>query len=159
MEIHREYLPEEQYTEFLANMPEICVEVVLQHREAVLLARREIEPAKGEWFWPGSRLYKGERTRQAAHRVAREELGIEIELTDLFGVYSHFWDRSAQSPDVSRHTVNVVYRARPVEDEHRIKLDGQHDEYRWLDELEPDLHEYVRTYVEDGDLLSSRVDE
>lgn len=155
MEIHDVYLPEELYTEFLANKPEATVEIVLQRRGAVLLAKREIEPAKGEWFWPGSSLYKGEPTEEAAHRVAREELGIEIELGDLLGVYSHFWDRSAQSPDVSRHTVNVVYRAEPVEDDPRIRLDDQHSEYRWVDELEPGLHEYVRTYIEDEDLLGS----
>ena len=155
MEIHDVYLPEELYTDFLTNMPETCVEVVLQHQGAVLLAKREIEPAKGEWFWPGSRLYKGEPTEEAAHRVAREELGIEIELEGLLGVYSHFWDRSAQSPDVSRHTVNAVYRASPVAENPQIRLDDQHAEFRWLDELEPDLHEYVRTYIEDGKLLDS----
>ena len=153
MKLHDVYLSEELYTDFLTHMPETCVELVLQHRGTVLLAKREIEPAKGEWFWPGSRLYKGEPTEEAAHRVAREELGIEIELESLLGVYSHFWDRSAQSPEVSRHTVNVVYRARPVEDDPRISLDDQHGEFRWLDDIEPELHEYVRTYIEDGNLL------
>ena len=36
----------------------MCIEVVLEADAGVLLAKREIEPRV--WFWPGSRLYKGE---------------------------------------------------------------------------------------------------
>lgn len=156
MEVHDERIPEERYAEFIANMPEVCVEVVVERDGAVLLARRTNEPAKEEWFWPGSRLYKGEETGEAAHRVAREELGIAVQLDELLGVYSHFWERSAQSDDVSRHTVNVVYRTSPADPDPGIELDDQHDDYRWLDEREPDLHPYVQQYLADADLPAAR---
>lgn len=149
MEVHDEFVPEDLYADFLERMPEVCVEIVVEQDGAVLLALRDIEPAEGEWFWPGSRLYKGEQTEAAAHRVAREELGIEVEIRGLLGVYSHFWDRSAQSADVSRHTVTVVYRATPTDPDPNLSLDDQHADYRWLDEPEPDLHEYVRRYLTD----------
>lgn len=152
MDVRDELLPEEQYAAFIEHMPEVCVELVVERDGEVLLARRENEPASGEWFWPGSRLYKGEETDAAAHRVAAEELDIEVELDGLVGVYSHFWERSAQSEDVSRHTVNVVYRATPTDPDPDVTLDEQHGDYRWLAERNSDLHEYVLQYLDDAGL-------
>lgn len=147
MEVHDEFVPEDLFAEFLERMPQVCVEVVVEYEGSVLLALRENEPAKGEWFWPGSRLYKGEETEAAARRVAREELGIDVEPRELLGVYSHFWDRSAHG--VSRHTVNVVYRVSPVDPDPDVTLDDQHADVRWVDESDPGLHEHVRQYLAD----------
>jgi len=54
-------VPESLFGRCLDRLPQICVEPLLVHDGAVLLARRTNEPAAGEWFWPGGRLYKGER--------------------------------------------------------------------------------------------------
>jgi colanic acid biosynthesis protein WcaH len=150
MQIHDEFIPPEDYARIQSRVPEACVEVFLEHDGVVLLVRRTNEPAKGEWFWPGSRLYKGETLEAAAHRVAREELGLEVELTGQLGVYEHFWDTSAVEGVDTRHTVNVVFRATPVEDEFEITLDDQHDDVRFLSAPEPGLHEYVRRYLGDA---------
>ena len=151
MEIHDEYVPEDLFAEFTGRMPQVCVEAVIRMEGGVLLTRRTNEPAKGEWFWPGSRLRKGEHLEDATRRVAREELGIAVDIVERFGVYEHRWERSAEGP--SRHTVNVVYRATPVAETPTITLDDQHSDHRILTEFDPDLHEYVRRYLEDGDLL------
>lgn len=150
MQVHDEFIPTEEYARIQRRVPEACVEVVLEHEGAVLLVRRTNEPAKGEWFWPGSRLYKGETLEAAAQRVAREELGLEVELTGRLGVYSHFWDTSAVEGVDTRHTVNVVFRAGPVADEFELTLDDQHDDFRFVSGPEPGLHEYVRQYLRDA---------
>lgn len=135
-------------------MPEACVEVVVEHDEGLLVAKRTNAPAKGEWFWPGSRLYKGEETTEATHRIAREELGIDIEIDDLLGVYSHFWPTSPVGDGPSRHTVNVVYHVRPATADFDIVLDDQHEAYRFLSKRTPDLHRYVQLYIDEHDLLN-----
>lgn len=145
-----EWIPEEQFAAFVASMPQVCVEVFLETGRGVLVAKRANEPARGEWFWPGSRLQKGERLEEAAHRVAAGELGIEVDLRGRLGVYEHFWETSAVPGSPSRHTVNVVFRAEPVEEPPAIELDDQHSEYRYLDRIEPDLHDYVRRYLADS---------
>lgn len=145
-----DWIPEELFAEFVATMPQACVELFLETDDGVLVARRANEPAEGEWFWPGSRLLKGERLEEAAHRVAEEELDVEVDLTGRLGVYEHFWETSAVVGSPSRHTVNVVFRATPGEAEPEIELDDQHTEYRFLDEVEPGLHEYVQKYLEDS---------
>ena len=148
------HVPEETYADFIEHFPTVCVEVVLAHDGGVLVAKRANEPVRGEWFWPGSRLYKGEELEDAARRVAREELGIEVELDEQLGVHAHFWDESDVVGSPSRHTVNVVFLATPVEEAPTIELDDQHTEYRWLTEADPDLHEYVRLYLEEHNLLT-----
>jgi colanic acid biosynthesis protein WcaH len=152
MDVHDDLLPEDTYREFLATMPEACVDVVVEHGGGVLVARRNNEPAKGEWFWPGSRLFKGEPLEDAARRVAREELGLEVEVVEQLGANAHVWDTSEQSDDVARHTVLVVYRVRPTAEDPEPTLDDQHSAVRWLEGTEDGLHEYVRRYLERWDL-------
>lgn len=153
MDVHDEFLPEEEYALIVEKTPQVCVEVVLRTREGILVAKRTNEPASGEWFWPGARLYKGERLPEAARRVASEEVGVEVELRERLGVYEHFWERSGVEGVSSRHTVNVVFLAEPADEPVDVTLDEQHSEYRFLTEIEPGLHEYVRLYLEDHDLL------
>lgn len=152
METHDTFIPEEAYAAFLARMPLVCVELFVEHDQAVLLCRRTTEPARGEWFWPGSRLFKGETLEAAAHRVAEDELGVTVSLGDLLGVYSHFWETSPFEEVEDQHTVNVVFRATLLDDQADINLDEQHDDFRFISAVEPDLHPYVRTYLEDAAL-------
>lgn len=151
MAVRDEHVPEDLFAEFVERMPQVCVEIVLETAAGLFLAKRAIEPEI--WFWPGSRLYKGETLEEAAHRVAREEVGIEVTILDQYGPYEHFWKESSTEGSPSRHTVNTVYHVEPADDEYEITLDDQHSEYRFLTRLEPDLHEYVHRYVEDNDLL------
>lgn len=152
MDVHDELLPEALYTDFIAAMPEACVDVVVEHEGDVLVCRRENEPAKGEWFWPGGRLFKGEALPAAARRVADEELGIDVESVEQLGANAHRWDRSEQSDGVARHTVVVVFRVTPASADPEPELDDQHSDYRWLSVPGPDLHEYVTRYFERFDL-------
>jgi len=150
MEVHDTRIPDEQFRAFLAEMPQVCVEVVLDTPSGVLVAKRTTKPRV--WFWPGSRLYKGEGLVAAAHRVAAEELGIDVTVHERLGVHAHFWEPTETEAGVSRHTVNVVYRASPAGD-WDVDLDEQHADYRFLTEVDPDLHEYVREYLRTYDLV------
>jgi colanic acid biosynthesis protein WcaH len=149
MPIHDDWLPDETYDEFVAHMPQVCVEVVLETDRGVLLAKRVNHPRV--WFWPGGRLFKGESLAAATRRIADEELGIEIDLVEDFGPYAHFWRGNGAAP--SRHTVNVPFHARPRQDHPEITLDDQHSDYRFVDDVESWMHPYVRRYLKDSDSL------
>jgi colanic acid biosynthesis protein WcaH len=151
MDVHDAHIPEDLFGEFTARMPQVCVEVVLETAEGVLVAKRENDPQV--WFWPGGRLYKGERLDAAARRIADEELGIAVDLRERLGVYEHFWEEEDLDGSSTRHTVNVVFLARPETDGYEIELDEQHSAYRFLTEVEPGLHEYVRRYLRENDLV------
>ena len=154
MEVNDDHIPEEQFAECLAAMPQPCVEIVVDGPEGgVLLVKRTNRPAQWEWFWPGGRIYRGEELRPAARRVAREELGIQVGVRELLGAHSHFWDESSVEGLDDRHTVNVVFHVEPVADDPEIELDDQHSDFRFLREPERGLHEYVQAYIDDYDLL------
>lgn len=53
----------------------------------ILLARRAKEPYAGWWEVPGGFVELGEHPTEAAVREVREELGIEVALTGLVGIY------------------------------------------------------------------------
>lgn len=151
MVVHDEYVPETTFAEFVDRMPQVCVELVVETDDGILLAKRTNYPEV--WFWPGSRLYKGEQLSAAAHRVAREELDIEITLQNQVGPYAHFWEQRAADDGPSRHTVNVVYHVTPANESYDITLDDQHSAYRFVTTSDPELHEYVQHYLQDLDLV------
>ncbi len=152
METVDDYIESELFTSFLERMPQVCVEVVLVHDGRVLVAKRANRPVKDEWFWPGSRLYKGEALSAAACRVGTEELGIDVTVDGMLGVEEHFWAESAPSEDVSRHTVNIVYRVHPADPEFDLSLDDQHTAAEFIEKPDERHHEMVHQYFESYDL-------
>lgn len=68
----------------------------------LLLVRRNSNPSKGKWTFPGGFVDWGEAVTSAAVREALEETGLAVELDGLVGVYSY-----SGAP-----VVIVVYRAR-----------------------------------------------
>lgn len=52
----------------------------------VLLVRRDKEPYRGKWSFPGGSVEPGESSRAAACREVREETGVAVELVDIADV-------------------------------------------------------------------------
>lgn len=86
--------------------PKIVAGTLPIQQGKIWLLRRAIEPRYGAWTFPAGFMEMGETVEQGAQRETREELGIEVELTRLLGVYS--FEHSA--------TVHIVYVARAIED-------------------------------------------
>lgn len=73
----------------------------------IVLVRRGEPPFKGYWALPAGYIEADESVEQAAIRECREETGLEVELLELFGVYS-FPEGPIQSGII------IFFRARPV---------------------------------------------
>ncbi|MBN1335588.1 MAG: NUDIX hydrolase [Deltaproteobacteria bacterium] len=87
-----------------ARNPFPTVDVIVETPQGVVLVRRR-NPPPG-WALPGGFVERGERVEDAAVREVREETGLDVELTLLFGVYSD------PSRDPRFHTMSVVYVGR-----------------------------------------------
>ncbi len=88
--------------------PKVATAVVVEADGGVVLGRRAIEPALGEWCLPGGFVNDDEGPLNAAARECLEEIGAEVEVTGLIGVY-HIAKREAPS------MVGIGYRARVVD--------------------------------------------
>jgi 8-oxo-dGTP diphosphatase len=66
--------------------PFATVDVIIESSEGIVLVRRR-NPPHG-WALPGGFVDPGESVAQAARREAKEETGLDVELTELLGVYS-----------------------------------------------------------------------
>ncbi len=88
--------------------PLLTVDVLvhLPGRGIVLVERKN--PPHG-WALPGGFVDVGESCEAAAVREAREETGLDVELTALFGVYSD------PARDPRGHTASAVYTAQALD--------------------------------------------
>jgi AmmeMemoRadiSam system protein A len=106
----------------LRTAADVLVEVSPRH--VVLVWRRN--PPAG-WAIPGGFVEVGECAENAAVREALEETGLEVELTELFHVYSD------PSRDPRFHTLSVVYLGRafgepsPGDDAAMVRVFGEDD--------------------------------
>ena len=88
--------------------PALTVDTIIADDDRILLIKRLNEPYRNHWALPGGFVEYGEMVETAAVREAREETGLDVELTELVGVYSD------PDRDPRGHTVTVAYRARIV---------------------------------------------
>jgi len=82
--------------------PRLVSSVVVEHGGRALLQLRADEPMRGFWTFPGGFLEIGETAEEGALRETKEEVGLDVTLTGLLGVYTR--------PDVG--IVLVVYHGR-----------------------------------------------
>ena len=68
--------------------PKLAVVVLAEKNNELLLVKRAIEPSIGKWSFPSGYVDRGEIVEAAAIREVKEETGLNIQITDLIGVYS-----------------------------------------------------------------------
>ena len=85
--------------------PLATVDVIVESGGGIVLIRRR-NPPHG-WALPGGFVDPGESVPQAARREAKEETGLDVELTELLGVYS-----DPKRDPRGLYTISTVFVAR-----------------------------------------------
>ncbi len=84
--------------------PALTVDAIISYPDdKVVLIKRGQPPFEGTWALPGGFVDVGETVEHACAREVREECSIDVELTNLLGVYSD------PRRDPRGHTVSVVF--------------------------------------------------
>src|SRR5919198_2651633 len=85
-------LSEELFKQVLRDTVLVSLDLlIVNERREVLLGKRRNRPARGYWFVPGGRIYKGETPENALVRISEQEIGVELNPKSaiLHGVYHH----------------------------------------------------------------------
>jgi colanic acid biosynthesis protein WcaH len=146
-------LSQADFASLIRNAPLVSIDLIVRNgMKQVLLGNRSNAPAKGQWFVPGGRVYKGELLHQALDRVIQEELGVASASTsaEFLGVFEHFYDDNVLGdPTFGTHYIVLAHQL-----EVELALGGlptqQHQEYRWwsVDQLlaSNEVHPYTQNY-------------
>jgi 8-oxo-dGTP diphosphatase len=132
----REVCPACQFILFRNPVPGVgvLVEIISPKKEVdgIVLIQRGQPPFVGRWALPAGFIEEDESVEQAAIRECQEETGLEVELVELFGVYSF-----PEGP--VRSGIIIFYRARPVGGTLRAGDDAQDVAIFPLDGLPEDV--------------------
>lgn len=104
--------------------PYLAVDGIILENSKILMVKREIEPFSGYWTLIGGHVEYGEEPENAIKREIKEELGIEVKIKKLVGVYGN------PKRDPRYHTVSIVYILKKISGE--ISLDWENKEYRYF---------------------------
>jgi colanic acid biosynthesis protein WcaH len=145
-----EKIPSELYNQIVENVPIPCVDLVLVNNGKVLLLLRKNKPAKNEWFLPGGRVLKNETLDKAVARKAKEEAGIEVIIKGKIGGYETiFKDGIFDNLKTGTHTINVAFLVVPKDPSAQINIDKNHEDFKWIDKVEPSFHPYIKQVLND----------
>lgn len=134
-------IPDNLYHQIIECLPIACVDIAIIARGSVLLVKRNDPPAKGEWWLPGGRVFKGETMRQTAKRKALEEVGIECHVGPIVHTAETIFPDGPEGIPV--HSINSCFMLYPVGD-FTVKLDSHHSGGMWISLIHDGLHPYVK---------------
>src|SRR3989344_3692653 len=106
-------IPNELYQQILENMPIFCIDIVLYHNNQVFLTYRTQEPAKDQWWIQGGRVFKNETFAEAVQRLAKREIGIEVDIIKQIGTYEVFFKQGILPVETGIHDVAVIFLVKP----------------------------------------------
>ena len=151
-----EKLPEEIWKTCVDSIPIFGIDMIIFSRKCgVLMGRRINNPAKGNLFVPGGRVYKNEKIIDAFNRILLSETGLTFSFnkTTSMGLYEHFYNVTSWS--TSECSTHYIIDARLIEiDPENIKLNinlnEQHSGFEWVsikDTQSNCIHSYSKIYL------------
>lgn len=149
-------IPTEQFKIVVEYTPLISIDLITMYKDKILLGCRVNKPAKAYYFTTGGIVRKNEFFKDAQKRIAKDELGLELNSELKFiGVFEHFYDDSIFA-DISTHYVNHGYLLK-LDEELKSLPQEQHSKYKWftIEELlqSNEVHTYVKDYFKDLNLI------
>lgn len=132
-------IPLALYEVITDSIPIPSVEAIIPEDNSLLFLKRNNNPAKGYWWFPGGRIRKGETLEAALYREVKEETGLEVIENKFVNVYSRIFDE--------RHDITIAYLCKCKED--KIVLNDEHSEYRYFKSLPKTIHPYLIQTIHD----------
>jgi ADP-ribose pyrophosphatase YjhB (NUDIX family) len=121
-------LSDKEFREIYSKVPRLCVDLLIRNDTGqVLLTLRRKNPAN-TWHLPGGTVFVDETLQQAAERIAKEELSMEVQVLGFKGHVD-----AIGTPDLFGRPVSILVEAQLITPAEKIILDEQAYEWRFFD--------------------------
>ncbi len=133
-------------------MPICCVDAVFKAGEKVFLFKRAYEPAKDEWWVIGGRILKGERLNDAVIRKVKEEVGVDVKIVCMIGIYETFFKTSRFNTNNKKngtHSISICFLVKPKNQNFKFNLNDEYTDCKIITKNDKKLHPYVQTVLRD----------
>ena len=148
-------LKADKYYDIIKHTSLTSIDIYFVKDNKFIIGKRNNNPAKGFLFTPGCRTYKNETQTEGLVRVAKTELGIDINPDNckMIGVYDHMYNNNFLNNLTSTHYVDVAYVYNISDEEIKnINVDDQHEKLFMvvIDEAlnkNSEIHNKIHSYV------------
>lgn len=142
--INSSWIDSTTYDTIVELMPIACVDMLFTHKNSFLLCKRVNDPGKGEWFYPGGRVYKGESLKDAVVRKAKEELGISVSTDQINFLTTEESIFKGKTIDENRHSINNIYKIELNEIPTFSYDKKQTSVLQWFTKIDGSWHPYIK---------------
>ena len=125
-------IPEVDYLKIIETMPIVCVDVIIRELGSIILVKRNDEPAKDQWWFPGGRLYKGESLSDCAIRKSKEELNLNCNIVKFVCCAETIFPTGVNN--IPTHSINFVYLLE-MTGKNLIHLDKHSSDWIFVDDI------------------------
>lgn len=127
-------LSDEDFLKTFENAPRAAANLIVKDREGrVLLTRRNIPPDRGRWHIPGGFILKNERVEDCLKRVAKKELGLDLdESPQVLGVFDDL------DKDERGHVIDIAYGV-TIDDTTKLQTTDETAEIKFFEKLPEDI--------------------
>lgn len=138
--------PRELFEQMLEYMPIPTFDLIIEYGdEGVIVVKRKIEPYKNVWALPGLRMYKGEGIDDVLHRIALQEVGLEIDTKQkrLLGQFVGKFATENERQDISTCYILRVDSTQPI-----LINDGHFSKYEFVKSIPTPIGAMYKHYLE-----------
>ena len=122
------------------NKPMIAVGVLVINKNKALIIKRGEEPNKFLWSIPGGLVEIGEELEEAAIREVKEEIGIDVKIEQMIGVFNCI---NRNKNEIEYHYVIIDYVAKEFTGS--IKTNKEILDFKWVKFNELNKYELTNT--------------
>lgn len=144
---------QKEFKSIYSRVPRLCVDLVIKTKDGILLTYREKNGYEGLWHLPGSTVYLNEELSSTAKRVAKEELGIEIEV-DEKSIGKIEYLNEAETKGFG-HSISIVFQCSPKSLE--FTLDSDTSDVKFFKKTPTKIIHEQKIFLENSGLLSSNL--
>lgn len=123
----KDFIDNKTYSIIHLLMPIVCVDIIIRMNDKVLLVKRNNEPEKNEYYFPGGRLLKHESLMTAVKRISMNEVGVNLDRIFYVDFAETIFDSDPFNHNNGTHTINFVYTSK-VENQ-QVLLDNTSKNY------------------------------